>query len=127
MERRNFFRALTGACAAIAALWSAPKPEAAGLREIAAANLERMSAKSPFVWIRPPDRLLVCTSECWFGDWSRIYESGFVDLDKHGTWYVYADDPNYRGGEVKYQATMDPREVFLKNGRLFFGSIIRPV
>jgi hypothetical protein len=77
--------------------------------------------------VRPPDRLLVCETEFWFGDEPRVYYSDFVHLDCTGKWCIYVDDPHFRGGEVKYQATMDPREVFAKNGRIFFGSFTRMV
>lgn len=76
---------------------------------------------------KEPGRVLVCQTRLWFGDESRIYYSDFVHLDRPGKWHIYADDPFFRGGAVKYQATMSPQAVFAKNGRIFFGSITRPV
>jgi len=58
-----------------------------------------------------------------FGPDSRRYLGGFVDAKATGTWHVYADDPQFKGGEVTFKTTRDEQDVFAKNGRIYFGRI----
>lgn len=51
------------------------------------------------------------------------YNSGSVDPGSFGTWYVFADDPQFLGGTVTYQFSSTPPNQTAAEGRLPFGKI----
>lgn len=61
-----------------------------------------------------------------FGDVS--YNSGVLSgLPLGVTHYIYADDPDFSGGAVTYQASITSANIVGKSGRYFVGSIVTPV
>lgn len=53
-----------------------------------------------------------------------VYNSGSVDPGSFGTWYIFADDPQFLGGAVTYQFSNTPPSQTAADGRLPFGKII---
>lgn len=52
------------------------------------------------------------------------YSAGSITgLTPNQLYYVYADDPDYQGGAVSYQATTNAQTVTANNGRYYVGSI----
>lgn len=64
----------------------------------------------------------VLASTMLFGEGEVSYAAGSVDPGFFGSFYVFADDPEFAGGAVAYQASNDPK-VLLRDGRVYFGAI----
>lgn len=62
-----------------------------------------------------------------FGFGQVNYNSGSITPLLDGTtYYVFANDPNYQGGSVVYQATTSTSVTFSMLGQIFFGKITTP-
>jgi hypothetical protein len=51
------------------------------------------------------------------------YSSGTVSPGSFGTWFIFADDPQFQGGSVIYQASGLASAVTAADGRVSFGAI----
>jgi hypothetical protein len=65
----------------------------------------------------------VAASTWQFADQQVSYNSGSVNPGAYGTYWIYADDPQLRGGAVTYQATTVAPTALAAVGRLYFGKI----
>lgn len=67
--------------------------------------------------------ITIAASTQQFGDGRVSYNSGSITPSLYGTYYIYADDPNYLGGSVIYVATQNAADLTAANGRVYFGVI----
>lgn len=65
----------------------------------------------------------IASSTNQFGTAPVSYNSGTVDPGVFGSFYVYADDPQFTGGAVNYQFTTNPAVLVAADGRINFGKI----
>jgi len=65
----------------------------------------------------------VAASTVKAGDLTVAYSSGSVNPGSYGTWYIYIDDPFYRGGAVVYKASANAFDTQAALGRVTLGSI----
>lgn len=93
MNRRSFFTRL-------------------GQVAVGAALLKYLPASLP--------KVVIPEQDVNFGHFQLKYNGDVVTVAKQGTYYVYADDPAYEGGDVVYRATQNVPDVF-GNGIVFFG------
>lgn len=113
MERRGFFKVLAAGMAALGLTSLLPKPLAPLATVPPCSSLLKMSN----------GRVLVHSMGIWFGNDYREYEAAIIEDPGPGTWHVYAEDPEYKGGFVPFVATQDESEIYKKNGRIYFGRI----
>src|SRR5579871_1921118 len=67
--------------------------------------------------------LTVVANQVQFAFGQVSYNSGTIAPSGFGNWFVFADDPQFQGGAVVYQASNSPALQVADDGRMNFGSM----
>jgi hypothetical protein len=97
----------------------------AGSRSVVANNTaSTFSGANPCSQSGTSTTINIAAASIKYGFGTVSYSSGSTNPGSYGTFYVYADDPDYQGGAVTYLTTTDATVPFAADNRIYFGKII---